>query len=40
MKKDQKLQDLLQKILNAKGKEKESLLKILKNKYPDVKVLK
>jgi len=32
--------DLVQKIINAKGKERESLIKILKNKYPDVKVPK
>jgi len=32
--------DLIQKILNATGKERESLIRILKNKYPDVKVPK
>ena len=39
---DPKLEALLQKILNAKGREREreSLIKILKNKYPDAKVPK
>jgi hypothetical protein len=32
--------DLVQKIINSTGKERESLIKILKNKYPDVKVPK
>lgn len=39
-KQDPKLEQLLQKIVNAKGKERESLIKILKNKYPDARVPK
>ena len=38
MKKDKKLEDLLQKIINAKGKDRELLIKILKVKFPDAKV--
>lgn len=41
MKKDKKLEDLLQKIITAKEpKAKASLIAILKNKYPDAKVPK
>lgn len=32
--------DLLQKIINSTGTARESLIRILKNKYPDVKVPK
>ena len=34
------LEDLLQKIINAKGKDKELLIKILKVKFPDARVPK
>lgn len=37
---DPKLESLVQKYLNAKGKEKALLLAIIKNKYPDFKVPK
>lgn len=41
MKKDKKLENLIQKIILAKDpKEKASLIAILKNKYPDAKVPK
>jgi hypothetical protein len=40
MKKDKKLEELLQKIMTAKGKERNLLIAILKNKYPDVRVPK
>jgi hypothetical protein len=40
MKKDKKLEELLQKIVTSTGKEKQLLIAILKNKYPDAKVPK
>jgi len=40
LKKNDKLESLLQKYLLAKGQEKKNLLAIIKNKYPDVKVPK
>lgn len=41
MKKDKKLEELLQKIVTSKEpREKASLIAILKNRYPDVKVPK
>jgi len=38
--KDSLVESLLQKIFSAKGKEKQLLLAILKNKYPDIKLPK
>jgi len=40
LKKNDKLESLLQKYLTAKGQEKLLLLAIIKNKYPDAKIPK
>jgi len=40
MKKNDKLEELLQKYVLAKGQEKKLLLAIIKNKYPDARIPK